>query len=122
MRDLEAVVEQAEFRGSFGWRLEHDPAIRPLMLTGCRKSGFLKLRWKDTDLAAIESVLADGNTKTRVMALSRGAAGVLAELPRVIGNPRVIAGHKPGARPAGAESGSVAGGARARRTGPQRCR
>ena len=35
---------------------------------------------------------------------------------------RVIAKHKPGARPASAESGSVAGGALAARTGPQRCR
>ena len=37
-------------------------------------------------------------------------------------NPRVIQGHRPGVRPAGAESGWVAGGVTAARTGPQRCR
>ena len=36
--------------------------------------------------------------------------------------PQVIASHEPDARPAGAESGLVAGGASAARTGPQRSR
>ena len=37
-------------------------------------------------------------------------------------NPRVIQGDRPGVRPAGAESGWVAGGVSAARTGPQHCR
>ena len=53
------------------------------MLTGCRKSEFL-------DLAAIELRLGDCKTGPQVVALSRAAAGVLAELTRVTGSPRGI--------------------------------
>ena len=70
MRDPEAVVEQVEFRDSFGWHLEPHPAIRPLMLTGCRK-----LRWEDIDLAVIELRLADYKTNPCVVGLSRAVAG-----------------------------------------------
>ena len=71
-------------------------AIRLLMLTGCRKSEILTLRWKDVDLAANELRLVDSKTGPRPVPLSPAAAGVLAGLPRVSGNPWVIPGHKPG--------------------------
>ncbi len=71
-------------------------AIRLLMLTGCRKSEILTLRWRDVDLAANELRLVDSKTGPRPVPLSPAAAGVLADLPRVAGNPWVIPGHKAG--------------------------
>ena len=71
-------------------------AIRLLMLTGCRKSEILTLRWQDVDLAANELRLVDSKTGPRPVPLSPAAAGVLADLPRVSGNPWVIPGHKAG--------------------------
>ena len=71
-------------------------AIRLLMLTGCRKSEILTLRWKDVDLAANELRLADSKTGPRPVPLSPTAARVLADLPRVAGNPWVIPGYRAG--------------------------
>ena len=102
MRDPEAVVEQAEFRVAFGWHLKHDSTIHPLMLTGCCKSGFLKLRWEDIDQAAIELRLADCKTDPRVVALSRaaagGACGVAARYRQSPGDPGAQAGRSTGSR------------------------
>ena len=66
------------------------------MLTGCRKSEILTLRWEDVDLAANELRLGDSKTGPRAVPLSPAAAGVLSDLPRVSGNSWVIPGHKPG--------------------------
>ena len=71
-------------------------AIRLLMLTGCRKNEILNLRWDDVDLTVNELRLADSKTGPRVVPLSPASAKVLADLPRVSGNPWVIPGHKPG--------------------------
>ena len=72
--------------------------IRLLMLTGCRRNEVLTLRWEDVDLGAGELRLRDTKTGPRVVSLSPAAAEVLAAVPRVAGNPWVIAGHRPGAR------------------------
>lgn len=71
-------------------------AIRLLVLTGCRKSEILSLRWEDVDLAAGELRLADSKTGARCVSLSPEAAEVLANVPRVVGNPWVIPGKVPG--------------------------
>ena len=71
-------------------------AFRLLMLTGCRKSEILTLRWEDVDLAAGELRLRDAKTGARAVAISPSARRVLEGLPRVPGNPWVIAGTKPG--------------------------
>ena len=73
-------------------------AIRLLMLTGCRCGEILDLRWEDVHLAASELRLRDSKTGPRAVPLSPAAARVLAELPRVAGNPWVIVGRKPGGR------------------------
>ena len=73
-------------------------ALRLLMLTGCRRGEILTLRWEDVDLDAGELRLADSKTGPRTVALSPGAARVLAALPRVPGTPWVVAGHRPGTR------------------------
>ena len=71
-------------------------AIRLLLLTGCRKNEILTLRWADVDLGAGELKLADSKTGARVVPLPPEAAGVLARLPRLAGNPHVIAGKVKG--------------------------
>ena len=73
-------------------------ALRLLMLTGCRSSEIMTLRWEDVFLATHEIRLRDGKTGPRTVPLSPAVAKVLAELPRPIGNPWVIAGRRPGTR------------------------
>jgi len=75
-------------------------AFRLLMLTGCRKSEILTLRWEDVDvdLGAGELRLRDAKTGARAVAVSPSARRVLADLPRPPGNPWVLAGVKPGCR------------------------
>ena len=72
-------------------------AVRLLALTGCRCGEILTLRWDDVDRAAGELRLRDGKTGARMVPLPPAAAAVLAGIPRVPGNPWVIAGRKPGA-------------------------
>ena len=71
-------------------------SIRLLILTGCRKSEILTLRWKDVDLDAGELDLADTQTDGRVVPLGPEARAVLKSLPREGDNPCVIAGKLPG--------------------------
>ena len=73
-------------------------ALRLLTLTGCRKNEILKLRWEDVALDESELKLPDAKTGARVVPLSPPAAGLLAGLPRVEGNPWVVPGKKPGTR------------------------
>ena len=71
-------------------------AFRLLMLTGCRKSEILTLRWEDVDLQAGEIQLRDAKTGARAVAISPSARRVLEALPRVPGNPWLFPGSKPG--------------------------
>ena len=73
-------------------------AIRLLMLTGCRRNEILTLRWEDVHLPTQELRLTDSKTGPRTVSLSPEAAQVLAQIPRLPGNPWVIPGAKPGAR------------------------
>ena len=73
-------------------------ALRLLMLTGCRCGEITGLRWEDVDLGRGEIRLRDSKTGPRTVSLPPGAERVLAGLPRVPGNPWVIAGREPGAR------------------------
>ena len=71
-------------------------AIRLLMLTGCRCGEILGLQWRDVHLEARELRLRDSKTGPRAVPLSPAAARVLEGLPRVAGNPWVVAGRRPG--------------------------
>ena len=93
-RRLGEVLGEASTEG--GVSVHAVAAIRLLMLTGCRKSEILSLQWKDIDLKAGELGLRESKTGPRAVPLSPPAAQVLAELPRVPGNPWVIPGQKPG--------------------------
>lgn len=71
-------------------------AIRLLILTGCRKSEILSLRWEEVALEAAELRLTDSKTGARVVSLSEPAVKLLAGLPRTPGVPWVLPGRKPG--------------------------
>ena len=73
-------------------------AIRLLMLTGCRSGEVLGLRWEDVALERNEVRLRESKTGPRVVPLSPAAARILAGVPRLAGNPWVIAGREPGER------------------------
>ena len=71
-------------------------AIMFLMLTGCRKSEILTLRWDDIALGKAELRLPDTKTDARVVPLSPQATKLLTGLPRLPDNPWVIPGKRPG--------------------------
>ena len=82
-------------------RVRLDPfavaAIRLLILTGARLREILDARWSQVDLERGVIFLADSKTGKKPIYLSAAAQAVLAGLPRIEGNPHVIAGAKDGA-------------------------
>ena len=107
-RRLERFLSEEEFRrlgrvldaasaGAGGASPAAIAAIRLLVLTGCRRSEILGLRWDHVDLEAGELRLPDTKTGARLVPLSPAAADAIASLPRVAGNPWVIPGRNPGA-------------------------
>ncbi len=93
-RRLGRVLSDAAHEG--GISVHAVAALRLLMLTGCRRSEILGLRWTDVDLEANVLHLADSKTGPRAVPLSPAAARVLSELPRVLDNPWVIVSRKRG--------------------------
>ena len=71
-------------------------AIRLLLLTGCRAGEILSLQWEHVDLERGILNLPDSKTGAKPIILGAPAMAVLAELPRVKGNPYVIVGEKEG--------------------------
>lgn len=71
-------------------------ALRLLIFTGARLGEILGLRWVDVDLSQRTLELPDSKTGAKRIYLNPPAAEVLADLPRVEGNPYVIVGHRRG--------------------------
>jgi len=90
---LGRVLDEAETEG--GASAPALAAIRLLMLTGCRKSEILTLRWEHVALNAAELRLPDSKTGARVISLPPMAVKLLAGLPRDPDNPWVIPGRYP---------------------------
>ena len=88
-RSVGAALREAE-AGGWMWR-PAIAAIRLLMLTGCRKSEILTLRWDDVDRTSGEFRLRDGKRGPCMVPLTTPALKVLD------GNPWVIRSKKPGA-------------------------
>ena len=65
------------------------------MLTGCRLTEILTLRWDDVDRKARELRLRDAKTGTRMVPLTPTAAAVLAGIVRVPRSPWVFPGVTP---------------------------
>ena len=95
-RRLGRVMDAAQWRGGI-WR-QAVAALRLLMLTGCRCNEILTLRWDDVDRTAGELRLSDAKTGARMVPLTPTALEVLADIPRVPGNPWVFVGQKAGTR------------------------
>ena len=95
-RRLGRVLEEAAGGGG-GASPAAVAAIRLLVLTGCRRSEVLGLRWDHVDLGAGELRLPDSKTGARTVPLSPAAAEVIADIPRSPGNPWVIPGRNAGA-------------------------
>jgi integrase len=72
-------------------------AIRLLILTGARLREILHAKWAQIDLERGLIFLADSKRGKKPLYLSAAAQEVLADVPRVEGNPPVIAGAKDGA-------------------------
>ena len=72
-------------------------ALRLLILTGARLREILHSKWEQLDVERGLIFLADSKTGKKPLYLSAAAQKVLADVPRVEGNPYVIAGAKDGA-------------------------
>jgi integrase len=73
-------------------------AIGLLVLTGARLTEILTLRWDYVDLANGVLRLPDSKTGPKLIYLNDAAVKLLGAMPRMNGNPFVIAGGKQGAR------------------------
>jgi integrase len=73
-------------------------ALRLLVLTGARLREILHLRWGEIDFDRGMAFLPDSKTGAKPLYLGAATLDVLARLPRVDGNPFVIAGADGGAR------------------------
>ena len=69
-------------------------AIRLLALIGARKSEVLSLRWDWVDFEGARLNLPDSKTGKKAIPLNAAALAVLADLPRIAGNPHVFPGSK----------------------------
>ena len=69
-------------------------AVRLLLLTGCRRSEILTLRWDDVDRTAGELRLRDAKAGPRMVPLTRPLAAVLDGIARAPGNPWVVVGKR----------------------------
>ncbi len=72
-------------------------AIRFLLLTGARLREVLHAKWEYVDLDRGMLFLPDSKTGKKPIYLSAAALAILSDLPRIEGNPFVIAGTKDGA-------------------------
>ena len=72
-------------------------AIRLLILTGARLREILHAQWRHVDFERGIMLLPDSKTGKKPVYLSAAALSILSALPRIEGNPHVIAGAKDGA-------------------------
>jgi integrase len=72
-------------------------AVKLLVFTGARLQEILTLRWEWISFTRNEARLPDSKTGAKTLHFPPPAMAVLAELPRIEGNPYVIVGAKAGA-------------------------
>lgn len=70
--------------------------IRLLMLTGCRKSEILSLKWKEVDFETGCLRLADSKTGRKVVLLGAPPLDLLRDITPLSGNPYVLPGQTDG--------------------------
>jgi integrase len=86
-----SLDEEAKARGPYAVA-----AIKLLMLTGCRRSEILNLKWADVDFEGQCLRLPDSKTGAKTVYLNAPALAVLRGLPRLDSNPYVIVGSAQG--------------------------
>ena len=72
-------------------------AVKLLVFTGARLGEVLGLRWEWIDFERGEARLPDSKSGAKTLHLPPPALALLADLPRLEGNPHVIVGYKTGA-------------------------
>ena len=90
----EALGDAEQNKTASTWAIA---AIRLLMLTGARLSEILTLKWDEVDFEGQQLRLPDSKTGQKSIYLNAPALEVLADTPRLVGNPYVICGEKSGA-------------------------
>jgi integrase len=70
--------------------------VKLLVFTGARLNEILTLEWSWVDMTLGEARLPDSKTGAKIVHLPPPALSVLADLPRVEGNPFVIVGERTG--------------------------
>ncbi|MBV1837073.1 site-specific integrase [Acetobacter estunensis] len=70
--------------------------IRLLLLTGCRLGEIQTLKWDYVDFHAGVLRLPDSKTGAKVAPIGKAALNVLADIPRIDGNPYVVTGKVKG--------------------------
>lgn len=90
---LGAALNEAESEGE---NKEAVNAIRLLMLTGCRKSEILTLRWQDVDFENGCLRLPESKTGAKIVPMGKAALDLLERKPRSEGSPYVFSGSKEG--------------------------
>jgi integrase len=83
--------------GAFDGSIYAVTAIKLLIFTGARLGEILGLQWQWIDFERGEARLPDSKTGAKTLHLPPPALAVLAELPRVEGNPHIIVGGVAGA-------------------------
>ena len=92
LRRLGEALDRAEQGGTPPQKIA---AVRLLILTGCRSSEILQLRWDEVDLERRCLHLSDTKTGKQTVVLNTAALEVLAGIERVEGSPFVIPGKDP---------------------------
>jgi integrase len=95
--ELGRLGEALRVHGSAGGSPYVVAAIRLLVFTGARLSEILGLQWSWIDFERAEARLPDSKTGAKTLHLPPPAMAVLANLPRLDGNPHVIVGMRRGA-------------------------
>ncbi len=72
-------------------------AVRLLMLTGCRLTEIMRLKWEHVDLPGHALRLPDSKTGAKTVHLGRPAINVIEAIDRIKNNPWVITGTLPSA-------------------------
>ncbi|MQX35960.1 tyrosine-type recombinase/integrase [Roseospira navarrensis] len=88
---LGAALREAEQTGTNPFAIA---AIRLMLLTGCRKSEILTLRWEWVDFERGCLRLPESKTGAKVVPVADAPLALLRTLPRVAGNPHVLPSSK----------------------------
>ena len=95
--EIKRLVAAIEAEATASGNVFPAAAIKLLMFTGCRRGEVLGLRWSEVDFERGCLRLPDSKTGTKVVVVNTPALAILQGLPRIKGNPYVIAGTTEGA-------------------------